>query len=190
MLILGGLRLSQVKFLPTTQFMDANLRHFCFSLSDTVTNEVVYFAAESSASKETWKEFIITQLSLIQKAHHRKITKDVKPSDLHSIANESFQIRNNYQSRPLIYIKIIQARNLSAKDIGGGSDPFVEITVGASKEKTTTRKKTLNPEWGMVFKFDWDSRDRYAKVDVWYVYCHFLFFFQHYLYIYLSSFVI
>ena len=111
--------------------------------------------------KEAWKEQIVTQLTLIHKSHMRKF----KESKFTSVDTDA--IRNRYHARPALYVKIIRARDLISKDIGGTSDPYVEITVGASKEKTTTRKKTLNPEWGMVFKFDWDFKDRYVKIEVW-----------------------
>jgi Ca2+-dependent lipid-binding protein len=156
----GGTRLSHFSLSLTTQYLDSNQRHFCFSLTDQATGDSVYYACDTSAAKEHWKECIVTQLSVIQKSHNRKARMNFDKK-------ESEQIRNDYLLRPMIYIKIIQARNLTAKDIGGLSDPFVEVTVGQSKEKTITRKKTLNPEWGMVFKFDWSSKDRYAKIDVW-----------------------
>lgn len=167
----GGLKLGVVNLTNTTQFADSNLRHFCFSITDHSSGEVVYFASLNSLSKETWKEHIITQLTLIQQAQRKgkdgRHTTIAGGASLVGGSADSASIRNNFHARPILYIKIIQARNLLDKDIGGTSDPFVEVTVGASKEKTSTRKKTLDPVWGMVFKFDWESSNRFAKIEVW-----------------------
>lgn len=66
-----------------------------------------------------------------------------------------------------MYIRIIQARNLLAKDKDGFSDPYVKVTLGAATARTTTRKKNLNPDWGMVFPFTWDASMRFARIEVW-----------------------
>ena len=143
--------MGQLSLSPTTHLGDANLRHFCFYLSDHQTN--FYFSCDDASTKENWKEQIVTQLTILRKSHRR--TESV----------ERAKIRNSYLDRPIIYIKIVQGRDLTPMDLNGTSDPFVEITVGSSIARTTTRKKTLNPEWGMVFPFDWDRRDRFAKVS-------------------------
>jgi Ca2+-dependent lipid-binding protein len=70
-------------------------------------------------------------------------------------------------NKPTIYIKIIRAFNLMDVDSGGTSDPYVQITVNRKKDKTYTRKKDINPEWGEVFQFDWARGSRYANIEVW-----------------------
>lgn len=100
--------------------MDSNLRHFCFSLTDQGTGDSVFYSADNSVTKDHWKEFIVTQLSVIHKTQNRK-------ARINFDKEESAQIRNNYLARPVIYFKIIQARDLTAKDINGMSDPFVEV---------------------------------------------------------------
>ena len=90
-----------------------------------------------------------------------------------------------YQARPMIYVKVVRARGLLGKDsmmenlkggnvrgIGGKgkgnmSDPYVKVCLGAATARTITRRKELNPEWGMVFPFPWDASMRFAKVEVW-----------------------
>jgi Ca2+-dependent lipid-binding protein len=74
---------------------------------------------------------------------------------------------DDYQTRSQVFIKIIRARNLMAKDSNGFSDPYVKVTMGLSSVRTTTRKMNLNPDWGMVFPFDWDRSMRFAKIEVW-----------------------
>jgi hypothetical protein len=152
--------MSQFSLSSSTQYLDSTLRHFCFTLADVSSGDSVSYACDTSAAKDHWKENIVTQLSVIAKTQNRQTRMRLNKQ-------ESAQIRNDYLSRAIIYVKIIQARNLAAKDSNGLSDPFVEVTIGQSKEKTITRKKTLAPVWGMVFKFDWDAKDRFAKIDVW-----------------------
>jgi hypothetical protein len=77
------------------------------------------------------------------------------------------QILNQYLARPIIYIKVIRARDLVKKDGSTDVNPYTQITLGSSTAKTTVCQATVNPEWGMVFAFDFDYRDRYAKIDVW-----------------------
>jgi hypothetical protein len=156
----GGARMSQFSLTTTTQYMDSSLRPFCFILTDVSSGDCVTYACDSSADKDNWKENIVTRLTFISKSQNRLARMNFNKE-------ESEQIRNDYLQRAIIYVKIIRATNLTAKDLSGTSDPFVEVTIGQSKEKTVTRKKTLNPEWGMVFKFDWDEKDRFAKIDVW-----------------------
>ena len=53
---------------------------------------------------------------------------------------------------------IKRGNNLVAKDSGGRSDPYVELTVGKQggdekEQRTTVIKKTLNPEWNQSFRF-------------------------------------
>ncbi|KAI3378499.1 hypothetical protein SNEBB_008586 [Seison nebaliae] len=88
----------------------------------------------------------------------------------------------------IVYLKIINATNLIKKDIFTISDPFVKITlinrepnddgnvVPIDVQKTSTRKKTLNPEWNEEFYFrvlpdeqvmtlDIFDENRYSKHD-------------------------
>ncbi|RYG94494.1 hypothetical protein EON65_57425 [archaeon] len=119
---------------------DNSTRPFCFTLTKA-SGEKCFLAAENISAKETWMETIQANLSLL-----RLIGRKVRTDDHNRALNE-------YISRPILYIKVIRAKNLLAKDSNNHSDPYVKITVGSSTVKTTTRKKDLNPEWGMVFSF-------------------------------------
>jgi len=45
-------------------------------------------------------------------------------------------------------IEIVEARNIPVADIGGTSDPYIEVcTAAGGRMKTDTKKKTLNPVW-------------------------------------------
>ena len=44
-------------------------------------------------------------------------------------------------------IKVVAARNLTAKDKGGTSDPFARIEYGDQAFETKVIYKNLNPRW-------------------------------------------
>jgi len=44
-------------------------------------------------------------------------------------------------------IEVIEASGLPAADVGGTSDPYLEVCTSAGKQKTDTKKKTLSPVW-------------------------------------------
>jgi len=46
-----------------------------------------------------------------------------------------------------IMIKVVAARNLTAKDKGGTSDPFARIEYGDQAFETKVIYKNLNPRW-------------------------------------------
>ncbi|KAK3501504.1 phosphatidylserine decarboxylase-domain-containing protein [Neurospora crassa] len=54
-------------------------------------------------------------------------------------------------------VKIIQARNLAAKDRGGTSDPYLVLTLGDAKYTTSTIPKTLDPIWNEHYQFPINS---------------------------------
>eukprot|EP00958_Prasinococcus_capsulatus_P024999 scaffold4066_cov417-Prasinococcus_capsulatus_cf.AAC.3 len=54
--------------------------------------------------------------------------------------------------RKKIYVRVMEARNVLAKDFGGTSDPYAKIYLdGVQKAKTQTVNKSLNPKWNEVF---------------------------------------
>ncbi|KAI0853102.1 phosphatidylserine decarboxylase-domain-containing protein [Daldinia vernicosa] len=50
----------------------------------------------------------------------------------------------------VLKIIILRARDLAAKDRGGTSDPYLQLTCGETKFLTHHVPKTLNPEWNVV----------------------------------------
>ena len=157
-IIRNGVLKRTFKLTPQTICEDSNIRHFCFCLTNE-EEEKIYFSADNIASKEAWIDSIQSSLSLLR-INHRKL-KGKEKRKLH--VNEV----NQYINRPIIYVKIIRGRNLAANDGAALSDPYVKITLGGSSVRTITRKKDQNPDWGMVFPFDWDSTMRYIHIEVW-----------------------
>ncbi|CAD6582059.1 MAG: hypothetical protein ASARMPREDX12_000739 [Alectoria sarmentosa] len=71
--------------------------------------------------------------------------------------------------------RVLRARNLTAKDKSGTSDPYLVVNLGDAKQSTPTVSKNLNPEWNVSFDLPidgiqsvlleavcWD-RDRFGK---------------------------
>lgn len=52
-----------------------------------------------------------------------------------------------------LFVRVVKARELPAKDITGSLDPFVEVRVGNYKGITKHFEKKQNPEWNEVFAF-------------------------------------
>lgn len=51
-------------------------------------------------------------------------------------------------------VEVIDACDLAAKDLNGFSDPFCILYLNSQQFITTTKFKTLNPEWNEKFSFD------------------------------------
>ena len=54
----------------------------------------------------------------------------------------------------VLTVTIVKCQQLVAADTNGLSDPYCELQVGKSKQKTRTIKRTLNPEFAVSLKFD------------------------------------
>jgi len=50
-----------------------------------------------------------------------------------------------------LFVRVVKARDLLAKDANGKSDPYVRLTVGAVKTQSRIIRGELNPEWNEVF---------------------------------------
>eukprot|EP00485_Elphidium_margaritaceum_P004276 CAMPEP_0202695866 /NCGR_PEP_ID=MMETSP1385-20130828/9321_1 /ASSEMBLY_ACC=CAM_ASM_000861 /TAXON_ID=933848 /ORGANISM="Elphidium margaritaceum" /LENGTH=1764 /DNA_ID=CAMNT_0049351945 /DNA_START=35 /DNA_END=5329 /DNA_ORIENTATION=- len=70
-----------------------------------------------------------------------KVTKESKSKRVDHIMGRPYP--RNYKMIVYVY----QARNLDALDDSGFSDPFIEVTYCGKRAKSTTIKKTLNPQW-------------------------------------------
>jgi serine/threonine protein kinase len=68
-----------------------------------------------------------------------------------------------------LVLKILDARNLAPKDIGGTSDPYCIVSVigakGGNKIRTKTVYKSLSPVWGEKYEFDVTSNS-HASIDI------------------------
>ncbi|KAM3690414.1 hypothetical protein ACB098_09G123700 [Castanea mollissima] len=56
-----------------------------------------------------------------------------------------------------LYVRVVKAKDLPAKDVTGSCDPYVEVKLGNYKGTTRHFEKKSNPEWNQVFAF---SKDR------------------------------
>ncbi|KAG2686979.1 hypothetical protein I3843_09G032700 [Carya illinoinensis] len=56
-----------------------------------------------------------------------------------------------------LYVRVVKAKDLPAKDVTGSCDPYVEVKLGNYKGTTRHFVKKTNPEWNQVFAF---SKDR------------------------------
>ncbi|KAL5976029.1 FT-interacting protein 3 [Asimina triloba] len=56
-----------------------------------------------------------------------------------------------------LYVRVVKAKELPAKDVTGSCDPYVEVKLGNYKGTTPHFEKKTNPEWNQVFAF---SKDR------------------------------
>lgn len=67
-----------------------------------------------------------------------------------------------------LFVKVVKAKDLVAKDVMGSSDPYVEVKVGNAKAKTDVKKQTLKPEWNSVFAFDSKANAaQTVEISVW-----------------------
>ncbi|XXG64087.1 hypothetical protein AAC387_Pa05g2135 [Persea americana] len=56
-----------------------------------------------------------------------------------------------------LYVRVVKARDLPAKDITGSCDPYVEVKLGNYKGTTRHFEKNINPVWNQVFAFSQSS---------------------------------
>uniref|UniRef100_A0A336LZ50 CSON011313 protein n=1 Tax=Culicoides sonorensis TaxID=179676 RepID=A0A336LZ50_CULSO len=67
-----------------------------------------------------------------------------------------FSLEYDFQNTTLI-LKIIQGKELPAKDLSGTSDPYVRVTLLPDKKhrlETKIKRRTLNPRWNETFYFE------------------------------------
>ncbi|KAJ8119341.1 hypothetical protein ONZ43_g3689 [Nemania bipapillata] len=57
---------------------------------------------------------------------------------------------NGKETGLVLKIVVLRARDLAAKDRGGTSDPYLQLSCGETKFTTHCVQKTLNPEWNVV----------------------------------------
>nr|CAG4714151.1 unnamed protein product [Naegleria fowleri] len=52
---------------------------------------------------------------------------------------------------PTLIVTVVNASNLTPKDLSGTSDPYVIVRMGGTRHRTQTRRGTNNPFWGEQF---------------------------------------
>ncbi|CAG8650572.1 9938_t:CDS:2 [Paraglomus occultum] len=62
---------------------------------------------------------------------------------------------------------VVEAKNLKDEDLIGKSDPYVELWISKDyKQRTSTKKNTLNPIWNEDFKFNTDTHEHHLYIKV------------------------
>ncbi|XP_037041809.1 synaptotagmin-7 isoform X2 [Bradysia coprophila] len=77
-----------------------------------------------------------------------------EPSE--NVGQIHFSIEYDFQNTNLI-LKIMQGKELPAKDLSGTSDPYVKVTLLPDKKhrlETKIKRRTLNPRWNETFYFE------------------------------------
>jgi len=69
---------------------------------------------------------------------------------------------------PLLFVQVVEAKDLEAKDMGGTSDPFATIILKNQKYETNFIEKQLNPVWNEFFvltveKYENDT----IEISIW-----------------------
>ncbi|XP_047956019.1 FT-interacting protein 4-like [Salvia hispanica] len=64
-----------------------------------------------------------------------------------------------------LYVRVVKARDLPAKDLTSSCDPYVEVRLGNYKGVTKHLEKTSNPVWNLVFAFAHDQLQS-SHVDI------------------------
>lgn len=68
----------------------------------------------------------------------------------------NFQLDYDFVSQTM-KLKVIQGRDLAARDANGLSDPYTRITLLPDKRhrlETKIKRRTLNPRWNETFYFE------------------------------------
>lgn len=77
-----------------------------------------------------------------------------EPSE--NVGQIHFCVEYDFQNNTLI-LKILQGKDLPAKDLSGTSDPYVRVTLLPDKKhrlETKIKRRTLNPRWNETFYFE------------------------------------
>lgn len=117
--------------------------------------------------QQSQNKLLVLQKQLIEKQsqlleEQQTAVKDEKETDdpvneqSLKIGRIEFSIRYNFDTNTLA-LKILQAKNLEAKDIGGTSDPYVKVTLlpqTSTTLSTEVKHKNCNPKWNETFEFE------------------------------------
>ncbi|XP_012288340.1 synaptotagmin-7 isoform X2 [Orussus abietinus] len=77
-----------------------------------------------------------------------------EPSE--NVGQIHFSLEYDFQNTTLI-LRIMQGKDLPAKDLSGTSDPYVRVTLLPDKKhrlETKIKRRTLNPRWNETFYFE------------------------------------
>ncbi|XP_026478603.1 synaptotagmin-7 isoform X2 [Ctenocephalides felis] len=77
-----------------------------------------------------------------------------EPSE--NVGQIHFSLEYDFQNTTLV-LRILQGKELPAKDLSGTSDPYVRVTLLPDKKhrlETKIKRRTLNPRWNETFYFE------------------------------------
>eukprot|EP00003_Mantamonas_plastica_P007493 TRINITY_DN1630_c0_g1_i10.p1 TRINITY_DN1630_c0_g1~~TRINITY_DN1630_c0_g1_i10.p1 ORF type:complete len:496 (+),score=153.84 TRINITY_DN1630_c0_g1_i10:66-1490(+) len=70
------------------------------------------------------------------------------------MSSSSVETKISFDKFAVLYLTIVEGKDLLACDSNGYSDPFIKINYGSGETyKTKTKKKTLNPQWDETFQY-------------------------------------
>ena len=100
---------------------------------------VQQFAGKSAASK------------LVEGSRKRKLRRESTRSAVAAIFDDDYKGGGG-----TVNVEVVRASALPRAD-KQSSDPYLMLSLGEQKFKTTTKKKTLDPEWNESFTFAFRS---------------------------------
>ena len=148
----------------TTSVKESNLKPFCFVVADETENRDIFLVAENDSDLTVWIEAVQEAISSQTFRSTVKPLGFAGPTFGRSVSN----LNGETMEEGLMTIRIVRARNLSAKSDGGKtSNPYCTIKFGPNSVKTTTVTGDINPVWNQSFAFSVDRSYRFAKLEVW-----------------------
>eukprot|EP00249_Psilotum_nudum_P019974 c27504_g2_i1 orf=347-3562(+) len=95
------------------------------------------------------------------------IPKDTNPS-IGGTNGEKASTYDLVEKMQYLFVRVVKARHLAAKDITLSSDPYVRVTIGSHAARTRTISRSLNPEWNQVFAFGKDKLQASTlEISIW-----------------------
>ncbi|KAJ7297998.1 hypothetical protein O6H91_Y022900 [Diphasiastrum complanatum] len=85
------------------------------------------------------------------------------------VSGEKASSYNLVETMKYLFVRVVKARALAAKNVTGSSDPYVKLKVGEGKAaQTRTIPRSLNPEWNQVFAFSKEKvQGPTLEITVW-----------------------
>ncbi|KAH8418159.1 hypothetical protein KR009_006704 [Drosophila setifemur] len=117
-----------------------------------------------SAATQTKAQSVSTGGSAVDGTTKDSANKSISMTDMYMDSADSsenvgqihFSLEYDFQNTTLI-LKVLQGKELPAKDLSGTSDPYVRVTLLPDKKhrlETKIKRRTLNPRWNETFYFE------------------------------------